>query len=277
MRIACCQIAPEVGELERNRRLAAAAVEAAAARGADVVLLPELCASGYAFRDREEAHRLAEPADGPTLTGWRELSVRLGIVLVGGFCERAGDGRLHNSAALVEHGEVRAVYRKAHLWDRESLVFAPGDEPPPVVATRAGRIAVMVCYDVGFPEWVRLAALEGAQLVAVPTNWPAGTLPAAAPAAESMEVLRARAHASASRVFVAACDRHGPERGTTWVGGSFVCDPAGALLAGPPADRGEALVLADYDPAAADDKRTSEHNDALADRRPELYGRLAAS
>jgi len=273
--VACCQIAPVVGEPERNRERAAAALEAAAGRGADLVVLPELCSSGYVFASAEEARSLAEAVDGPTVAGWAELSARLGVVVIGGFCELGPDGRLHNSAALIEDGEVRTVYRKAHLWDRESLVFAPGDEPPPVLDTRAGRIGVVVCYDLEFPEWIRLPALDGAQLLAAPANWPAGALEASAAGAESGEVLRARANACVNRIFVAVCDRHGPERGVDWVGGSLVCDPDGALLAGPPADRAEALLLADCDLAAADDKRVSERNDVLADRRPELYGRVA--
>jgi predicted amidohydrolase len=275
MRVACCQIAPELGALEHNRERAAAAVRAAAAAGAGVVVLPELCVSGYVLESADEARALGEPVDGPTVSGWAALSAQLGVVIVGGFCELAPDGRLHNSAALVEAGGTRAVYRKAHLWDREPLVFAPGDAPPPVVDTRAGRIGVVVCYDLEFPEWIRLPALDGAQLLAAPANWPAGALDPAAGGADSGEVLRARANACVNRMFVAVCDRHGRERGVDWVGGSLVCDPDGALLAAPPAGRGEALLLADCDLRTADDKRVGTGNDVLADRRPELYGRVA--
>jgi predicted amidohydrolase len=270
--VACCQIAPRIGELDANRALAARAVEAAAARGARVVVLPELCSSGYVFRDAAEARALAEPDDGPTTSGWVELARRHDLVIVGGFCEVDGDGALRNSAALVDSGGVRAVYRKAHLWDRESEVFLAGDDPPPVVHTDAGRIAVMVCYDLEFPEWVRLPALAGAQLLAAPANWPA--VPVAADQHPG-EVVRVQADACVNRIFVAACDRHGPERGVEWIGGSVIADPDGARLAGPPPDRGEALLLADCDLARADDKRVSAHNDVLADRRPELYGPVA--
>jgi predicted amidohydrolase len=275
--VACCEIAPAVGELEANRACAALAVERAAAAGARLIVLPELVSSGYVFRDAAEARALAEPADGPTTTGWAEQCRRLGVVVVGGFCELDGDGVLRNSAALVDGDGVRAVYRKAHLWDRESLVFTPGDDPPPVVDTQAGRVAVMVCYDLEFPEWVRLAALAGAQVLAAPVNWPAvprtGELPG--------EVVRVQANACVNRMFVAVCDRHGIERGVDWIGGSLIADPDGRRLSGPPAagDRdadGDALVLADCDLAAADDKRVSERNDVLADRRPELYGPVAA-
>ena len=273
MIVACCQLAPVFGALDANRALAARAVEAAAARGARLIVLPELVSSGYVFRDADEARALAEPADGPTVTGWAELARQLDVVIVGGFCELDEDGALRNSAALVDPDGVRAVYRKAHLWDRESLVFEPGDEPPAVVDTAVGRIGVMVCYDLEFPEWARLPALAGAQLLVAPANWPADSV---LPGEDPGEALRARANACVNRMWVAVCDRHGRERGVDWVGGSLIADPDGRVASGPPEDGEAGLVIADCDLALADDKRTSERNDVLADRRPELYGAVAA-
>ena len=130
----------------------------AAAAGARLVVLPELCDSGYVFDAADpaaEARGLAAPAaDSVTLRQWRALAGRHRLVIVGGFCELGADGRLYNSAALVDASGTRAVYRKAHLWDKEKLVFTPGDAAPPVVDTEFGRVAVMVCYDLEFPEWV---------------------------------------------------------------------------------------------------------------------------
>ena len=100
----------------------------------------------------------------------------------GRFLGGGRDGRLFNSAAVVDGDGVRAVYRKAHLWDREPEFFTPGDEPPPVVETAAGRIAPLVCFDLFFPEWVRVAALAGAQLLCVCGNWPRGPRPFLLPA-----------------------------------------------------------------------------------------------
>jgi predicted amidohydrolase len=270
--VACCQLAPVFGALDANRALTARAVEAAAARGARLIVLPELVSSGYVFRDADEARALAEPADGPTVTGWAELARQLDVVIVGGFCELDEDGALRNSAALVDPDGIRAVYRKAHLWDRESLVFVPGDDPPAVVDTAVGRIGVMVCYDLEFPEWARLPALAGAQLLVAPANWPAESV---LPGEDPGEALRARANACVNRMWVAVCDRHGPERGVDWVGGSLIADPDGRVASGPPEDGETGLVIADCDLALADDKRTSERNDVLADRRPELYGPVA--
>ena len=104
-------------------------------------MLPELCDSGYVFTGSEqEARRLAAPA----ATARRCASggtwpPPTGRVIVGGFCELGADGLLYNSAALVDESGTRALYRKAHLWDREGLVFTPGADAPPVVACRSGR------------------------------------------------------------------------------------------------------------------------------------------
>ena len=135
--IAVAQLAIAVGELDANRQAAASAVAEAAEAGARLVVLPELCDSGYVFDDAApaaEARGLASPAgDSVTLRQWRSLAAAHQLVIVGGFCELGGDGRLYNSAALVDASGTRAVYRKAHLWDQEKLVFTPGDAPPPVV------------------------------------------------------------------------------------------------------------------------------------------------
>ena len=155
---------------------------------------------------------------------------RAQIVIVGGFCETSG-GELYNSAALVDPGGLRCVYRKAHLWDEESLWFTPGSAAPPVVTTRFGQIAVMICYDLEFPEWVRLPALDGAQLLCAPTNWPAFPRPEGERPAE---IVRVQADAAVNRMFIAACDRTGAERGVDWVAGSVIVDPDGWPLAEAP-------------------------------------------
>jgi predicted enzyme related to lactoylglutathione lyase len=191
-------------------------------------------------------------------------------VIVGGFCELGADGCLYNSAALVDASGARAVYRKAHLWDSEKLVFTPGDAALPTVDTEVGRVAVMVCYDLEFPEWTRLAALDGADLIAAPVNWPGYRWPEGERPAE---VVKAQAAAAANGVFVAVADRCRAERGVSWISGSLIASPEGYTLAGPVlADRPEVLTAA-CDLPRARDKHVSGRNDLLADRRPELYAR----
>jgi predicted amidohydrolase len=262
------QIAPSVEDPRGNRSLTRDAVREGVSAGARLVVLPELSTSGYVFESADEARSAAEPADGPTLRGWAEEAARGEAVVVGGFCELGDDGLLYNSAAIVDGGGVLAVYRKLHLWDREQLVFEPGREPAPVVETPAGRIGVGVCYDINFPEVARGLALAGADLIALPTNFPRFPRPEGE---RPMEVTLAMATAHLNHVFVAVCDRTGTERGVDWVGGSVVCDEWGWVLAGPPEGSGPGLVVADCDLARARAKAWNERNDALGDRRPEVY------
>jgi predicted amidohydrolase len=268
VRVAACQVSLRVGEVARNRQTALAAIGRAAGAGASVVILPELTPSGYVFGSMAEARALAEPADGPTVTGWAAAAADRGLVIIGGFDELGADGLLYNSAVLVDPGGTRAVYRKAHLWDAESDFFTPGTAPPPVVDTAFGRIGMMICYDVEFPEWVRRPALAGADLLALPTNWPAEPVP---PGERPNVVLNVQSAAFANRMFVAAACRVGAERGVSWIGGSLIAGPDGYPLAGPAGAQEPELVVADCDLARARHKATSARNDPHRDRRPALY------
>lgn len=268
LRVAACQVALAVGRPEDNLAAVEAAVRGAAARGARLVVVPELATSGYVFASVDEARSLAEPLDGRTVTRWTALARELDLVLVGGLCEDGGDV-LFNTSVVVDADGLRARYRKAHLWDAEPDVFTPGSERPPVVDTAVGRVGTVVCYDLDFPEWTRLPALDGAEVLAVPTNWPAEPVRARP---TPMEVVRAQATASINRMAVVCADRCGPERGVPWTGGSSIMSADGHLLAGPP-DASEPVVLvADVDLGACRDKRTSPRNDPVRDRRPNLYG-----
>ena len=269
IRIACCQTVPEVGDPAASAALARAALRSAVQAGADVVVLPELSGSGYVFRSLEEARASAVPVDGELLDCWAQEAARGDAVVVGGFCERGEGGRLFNSAAVVDRSGVLTVYRKLHLWNDESLWFTPGSEPAPVVDTVHGRIGVGVCYDIEFPELTRGLALAGADLVALPTNWPREAAP---PPEGPMLQLIARTTAYLNRVFVAVCDRGGHERGLDFQGGSVIAAPGGgSALAAAERGSGALMLLADCDLRAARDKRTGPRNDAIGDRRPEHY------
>jgi predicted amidohydrolase len=267
--VACCQLAPKIGDLAYNRKLTERAIRSAAHQGAQVVVLPELVQSGYLFADRSEALSLAETVEGPTLCLWTALARELNIVVVGGFCERLAGDELANSAAMIDAQGLRAVYRKAHLWDGENEIFSAGNDAPPVVETVHGRIGMLICYDLEFPEWVRLPALAGADLLCAPVNWPDGPRPQTERAAE---VVRVQANASVNRMFIAACDRHGHERGVSWVQGSVIVDADGYPVAGPAEQGGEQILLATLNLAEARNKRISARNDLHQDRRSQLYG-----
>lgn len=283
--VAVCQLEVSLADVEGNVRRAVAAVTGAVERGAGLVVLPELVTTGYVFRDRDELRPLAERLSGPSVSAFedaaRECAIRHGrpVVVVGGFAELDDDDLLRNSAFVVgaEAAGVplpRAVYRKVHLWDDESDLFVPGDQPPTVVETPWGRIGVVVCYDLEFPEWLRTVALQGIDVLCAPTNWPAAPRPSGE---RPIEVTRAMASASVDRVFVAVCDRVGRERDVEWVGGSAIVSPDGyplALAAFTPDGTagGEQTLLATCDLAEARRKGTSARNGVVADRRPHLYG-----
>jgi 5-aminopentanamidase len=271
--VSCCQVAPALGDPAANRELVADAVSHAAAQGASVIVLPELVSSGYVFDSRADAQASAEAADGATVTLWARLAADHGVVIVGGFCETTAAGELFNSAALVDPGGLRGVYRKAHLWDKERLLFTPGSTAPPVIPTLFGRIAVMICYDLEFPEWVRLPALDGAQLLCAPVNWPAFPRP---DGERPAEIVRVQADAAVNRMFIAACDRTGEERGVEWVGGSVIVDADGWPLACATPAAGPTIIAAECQLDQALDKAISPISNVHDDRRPELYGRLTA-
>jgi predicted amidohydrolase len=266
--VACCQLATDVEDPERSQARTRDAIAQAIAQGAEIVIVPELSNSGYLFGSEEEARAAAVPADGPLLASWAEEAARGDAVVIGGFCELGADGRVYNSSALVDRDGVQAVYRKLHLWDRENLWFVAGDEPAPVVQTRHGRIGLAVCYDIEFPELTRGLALQGAELIALPANWPHDDAPP-----DGRPILHSLASITAylNKVFVAVCDRCGTERGGEFEGGSVIAGPEGSLRAGPVQDRGVAIVHADCDLQEAQNKRTSGRNDAFADRRVDRY------
>ena len=269
-RVTCCQVPLHIGDTDGNRVAARTAIEQAAGDGAQLVVLPELASSGYVFADRSELVSLAEPRDGPSITEWANLATAFGVTIVAGFPEAAGDA-VYNSAAVVDPTGLRGVYRKAHLWDTENAVFDRADDLPLLVDTEHGRIGVMICYDVEFPEWVRAVALEGADLLCAPVNWPLLPRPEGE---RPTELVRVLAGAGMNRMPIAVCDRAGVERGQNWIGGSVITDADGYPLAiaefGKPGN-----VTADVDLTESRIKKFNEHNDVHGDRRTDLYRRTS--
>ncbi|CAN5151119.1 nitrilase family protein [soil metagenome] len=275
-RAAALQLAPVVGELEANSERATDAIDRALSSGndtdggADIVVLPELVTSGYVFESMAEARSLALAPDDALFGTWAALAARRGSIVVAGFAELGEDDRLYNSAAVIGSDGVLAVYRKAHLWNEEKNFFTAGDQRPPVVETEHGRLGVMICYDLEFPEWTRLAALAGTDILAVPTNWPLVERPAGE---RAPEVQIGIAAARVNRMAIVAADRAGTERGVAWTEGTTIIDADGwvADVAGP----GIGEAWAEIDPARSRDKTLTPLADAHGDRRPELYGPLA--
>ncbi len=266
--VACCQVRLAVGDTVGNRSRLRSAIRHAADDGARVIVLPELANAGYMFDSLHELQAAAEPVGGAMIAEWEEIARDRNLIIIGGFAETGNNGTVYNSAVLVDETGVRAKYHKAHLWDREKRsLFTPGSDPPPIIETAVGRIGLMICYDLEFPEWVRAVALGGADLLCAPVNWPLFSRPAGERPAE---IVRVQAAASTNRMFIAVADRAGTERGQEWLGGSVIVDangfPVTDLLLGE-----ESTFVATLQLAEARNKGISENNDVHADRRPELY------
>lgn len=273
LRVACLQMEPRIAQKERNLAHSLALIETAARADARLVVLPELANTGYVFETRAEAFTLAENVpDGPTTRAWLEAAATHNMVIVAGITERDGD-RLYNAAVVVGPTGHIGTYRKNHLWGAEKLFFEPGNRGMPVFPIGAGRIACAICYDIWFPETFRLAALQGADLLCVPTNWvPMPQQPNNLPV---MANILAMGGAHANSVFVAASDRVGHERGQPFLGNSVIVSHNGWPLAGPASAEREEIIMADLNLSDARRHRhLNEFNHLLRDRRTDMYDEM---
>ena len=273
VRIACVQMEPIVGEKDRNVRRSIEMIEEAADKGATLVVLPELCNSGYVFDTREEAFALSEeiPA-GPTCQAWAGVASKHGLHIVAGIDERDGDALYNSSVVIGPHGYV-GTFRKVHLWNKENLFFEPGNLGFPVFKTPIGRIGTFICYDGWFPESYRLCALQGADIVCVPTNWV--PIPGQDENREAMANILAMAAAHSNSIFIAAADRIGTERQQPFIGQSIIVSYTGWPVSGPASPDKEEIIYADVNLSDARRKRNwNEYNQVLRDRRTDLYNEM---
>lgn len=200
-----------------------AAARAAAADGALLLIVPEASLTGYNIAPAD-AHAVAEASDGATLARVAGICREHGIAILLGFAERDGE-TLHNTVQLVDRdGSTVARYRKTHLWGEvDRSLFEAGDDLAPVIELDGWRIGLLICYDVEFPETVRRLALEGAELVLVPT----ALMHPFAFVADHVT----RVRAAENGVFLAYCNYCGGENGLDYTGHSAIVGPDGEDLA----------------------------------------------
>jgi predicted amidohydrolase len=245
-----------------------AAVDEAAARGADLVVFAELAFDRfYPQRPAEgDPLRLAETVPGPLTDAFAERARRHGLVIILNLYERDGRHAYDCSPVIDADGRLLGRTRMIHIAEyacfHEQGYYTPGDTGAPVYDTRAGRIGVAICYDRHYPEYMRALAVAGADLVVVPQAGAVGEWPDGLYEAE-MQVA-----AFQNGYYTALCNRVGEEECLTFSGESFVCSPEGRVVAR--AAAGEDTVLyADLDLAQAN--RSHARQLFLRDRRPDLY------
>ena len=251
--VACVQMEPHIGDVDGNLRRSVERIVAAADQGAELIVLPELCNTGYVFKSRGEARALAEPIpDGKSSQAWTAIAAERNLHIVAGITERDGEN-LYKSAVLIGPDGLVGRYRKTHLWGDEALYFTPGNLGFPVFDTPLGRIGCHICYDCWFAESFRLAALQGAEIVCVPTNWV--PIPGQDPKREAMANIIVMAAAHTNSVFVACADRVGRERGQPFIGQSLIVSHTGWPVAGPASPTEEEIIVARVNLADARRKR----------------------
>ncbi len=271
-KIAAIQMNCLLGDVPENLRRILERLEMVARMGVHLAIFPECTLSGYAFDSLPEARAASEPIPGPSVDKIAKACQRLQLWTVVGLLESDGDG-VYNSAVLVGPAGVHAKYRKIHLpFVGADRFTTPGDQPFAVHDIGGIRIGMSICYDGSFPETTRILALLGADLVVLPTNWPAG--------AESTVRHLVQCRALENHVYYAAVNRIGQERETKYIGQSRIVDVNGELLSSAGTDE-EAILTADLDVNRPRNKQVVRipgkfilHR--MNDRRPEMYGPLVA-
>jgi N-carbamoylputrescine amidase len=253
---------------ERNVVRGLASVVQAARSGAQIVAFAELAFERF-HPQRPAAgdpRDLAEPVPGPTTDRFARAAREFGVVLVLNLYERDGDRAFDCSPVIDSDGTLMGRTRMIHITDypcfHEQGYYTPGDTGAPVYRTRAGNIGVAICYDRHYPEYMRALALGGADLVVVPQAGSIGEWP------EGLYEGEMQVAAFQNGYFVALCNRVGEEECLTFAGESFVCDPAGRVIARAPTLE-ETTLYADVDLSTAPSSHARRL--FLQHRRPELY------
>ncbi len=226
----------------------------------DLIVLPELCTTGYAFNNREEAKTYAEPIpQGKTIQRLISIAKKRDTHIVAGINEKERDN-LYNSAVFLSPDGYVGKYRKNHLFNKEKIIFDQGNLKFPIFHIDDIKVGILICFDWIFPEAWRTLVLKGADIICHPSNL----------------VLKNLAHRSIpvtamiNRIYIICSNRIGSERNLTFIGGSMIVNPKGTIIHRAPSDKEESFV-ATINPYKARDKKITERNDVLGDRRPDIY------
>jgi predicted amidohydrolase len=234
----------------------------------DLIVFPECMLSGYCFASLDEARSAAQSLAGPAVQAISDWCFKLNKVVAFGMLEIGEEGAIYNSCPLIGPQGVIGCYRKIHLpYLGIDRFTAPGENGFRSFAAGDMNVGIHICYDGSFPESSRCLALDGADLLILPTNWP--------PGADTFARYLPNARALENNVYFMSVNRVGTERGFRFIGHSRICDPNGNAMADAPHEE-ECILTANIDLARARNKRLvrvpREHViDRWADRRPEHY------
>lgn len=233
------------------------------AKGADLLVLPEMFLTGYNIGS-DAVSVLAEVYNGEWAQQIGRIARAAGLAIAYGYPERTEDGQIYNSVQLIDaHGERLCNYRKTHLFgDLDRSMFSAGTDECPLVELNGWKIGFLICYDLEFPENARRLALAGADLIVVPT---ANMVPY-----DFVADVTVRSRAFENQCYVAYANYCGHEGEIQYCGQSSIAAPDGSRVAQAGLD--EALIVGELDRQSMIDSRAA--NRYLQDRRPELYGEL---
>lgn len=261
MRVGFYQFSPKLGDISYNLRK----IEARLSRvkNLDLIVLPELCNSGYNFKNKKEALELSEPIPlGKSTQSWIKLCRKKNFSLVAGINEFER-GKIYNTAVLIGSSGYLGKFRKLHLFLNEKKYFQPGNLGLPLFKIEGVKIGILICFDWQFPEAWRILALKGAQIICHPSNLVIPEL--------SFRVLQG--HALVNRVFVITANRIGNERGLKFIGNSTIWNTKGEILAQAGPNRDE-IKIVDVNPSQAKQKQVTPLNHIFQDMRIKYPGRV---
>lgn len=249
-----------------NTKKACSMIEQAAGEGSDMVVFPELFSTGYHLNTiGSHLMDLAEPANGSTVCALQKAAQAAHCYVVAGLAlTHHLTGIPYNSSVIIDRdGSLLGTYDKQHLWSDEKAYFRPGQHTP-VFDTDFGRVGIMICYDMGYPEVARMLTLQGADLIICLAAW----------CAEDVDVWEINVHARAleNTVYLAAVNRFGREGDLFMPGRTLVCNPRGRAVARLQEEK-EGILHATVNLQDIAEFRT--RSPYLRDRRPELYKSLS--
>ena len=257
-------------DYEANVKRGLLAVEQAANQGANIITFSELAFNRFypQVPATQELLSRAESVAGKTVNQFQTLAKKFGVVVVLNIFERDGENTYDTSPIINSNGELMGTTRMFHITDykyfHEKGYYKPGEYDPKVYKTKFGNIGIAICYDRHYPEYMRALALNGAEIVIIPQAGAEGEWP------DGLYEAEMRVTAFQNGYFTALCNRVGKEENLTFTGESFVCDPAGRVIARA-GSQTEQILVAEIN--IEEVKFSHAHRLFLKDRRPERYSK----